>query len=74
MDNSYEINKLLEEKEEEICELKSKYKRLERKYINLNNICYKFKKENQLYMRFPTIKVYNYLRKIKNQVKTKYKN
>lgn len=44
MDNSYETNKLLEEKEEKICELKSKYKRLERKYTDLNNICYKLKK------------------------------
>lgn len=72
MDNLYETNKLLEEKE--IQALKLKYKKLERKYTDLNNICYKLKKENQLYMRFPTIKVYNYLRKIKKQVKTKYKN
>lgn len=58
MHNLYETNKLLEEKEKEIQALKLKYKKLERKYTILNSICYKFKKENQLYIRFPSIKIY----------------
>lgn len=72
MDNSYERDKLLKQKEEELKEINLKYKKLEEKYNILNSNCYQFKKENQLYVRFPTIKIYNYLRKVKRTLKANH--